>query len=142
MKVTFNRHNNLVITRSMIEQNIIINYAHIYRSLLSSLLKENVGMDMRMFPWAQGVVFIVRIGYNEKNNEEIRAMADDFRDVQRRAGLQGVDLTRLDSTSSKYLFNKNKIALIKPEMSGWDKNAAAKDVNSLLSIIKRGEQNG
>lgn len=119
----------------MIAKEVLTQYAHVYRNLLSTILKKDVGIDMRVFPWKSGAIFIVKIGFDIKNTEDIRTEAESIEEAKKRAHLENVDLHQIAEGDSFYLFNKNKIALIKPESSGWEESDAIKDIDKLNSII-------
>ena len=119
----------------MIDRETIVNYAHIYRNVLSALLKPNVGIDMRIFPFNVGAIFIVKVGFEMLNKEEVHSGSESVQIAQEKAGLQGVDLSSIPSETS-YFFKKNKIAIVKSEESGWGEKDAKADVRLLLLRIR------
>ena len=124
----------------MVQREEIINYTHVYRNMLSVLLKPNVGIDMRVFPCPEGAIFILRLGFDESNKEDIRNSSSSIEEARNRAGLLGVDLSGV--TDSRYYFKQNRIALVKFSEKGWDVEAAREDILLLLSKFKKDSSNG
>jgi len=124
----------------MVQREEIINYTHVYRNKLSVLLKPNVGIDIRVFPCEDGAIFIIKIGFNELNKEEIRPSSSSIEEAQNRAGLLGVDLSGVQN--SRYYFKQNKIALVKISEKEWNEAAAQADIILLLSKFKKDSSNG
>lgn len=122
----------------MIEKITLNQYLNNFRRLFSRFLKSDVGIQITSYPFNEGVVIVVELGFNIQTKEETRALSKDLQEAMRRTNLfEGNDMPK-EIPGTTIILSKNKIVILKNcDENQWSENAVKTDINNIITSIKR-----
>ena len=78
-------YTNLFIRAKIKMDRLIINlYLNNFRRLFSRYLKSNVGIQTTTYPFGEGAIMIIELGFGIPTKEEIRSNSNDLQEAMRR----------------------------------------------------------
>lgn len=122
----------------MIEKSLHNQYLNNFRRLFSFYLKSGVGIQTASYPFEEGVVIVVELGFGIPTKEEVRKNSKDLREALGRTNLFEGDVTPQEIPGTTIILSKNKIVILKSNNHDqWDENAVKSDIETIIKPIKK-----
>lgn len=122
----------------MLERQVVTQYLNNFRRLFSRFLKSGVGIQTISYPFEDGIVMVIELGFDIPTKEENRTNSKDLKEALKRTNLfEGEDFPQ-EIPGTTIILSKNKIIIIKNNDEGqWSENAVKTDINNIFTILKK-----
>lgn len=119
------------------EKEIINRYLINFRRYFTPYLKTDVSVKNSVFPYVDGAIIIMELGYNSSNNTEYRVTSRTLTEAMERTNLFDDPASASPIFETKIVTIKNRIIIMKNDnMTFWSEKAAHTDVNNLMASLK------
>lgn len=136
-------YTNLFIRAKIKMDRQIINlYLNNFRRLFSRYLKSNVGIQTTTYPFWEGAIMIIELGFGIPTKEEIRSNSNDLQEAMRRTNLFEHPDASQEIPGTTIVLSANKIVILKTsDEAQWTEDAIAEDIDKIIVSIKKRRQN-
>lgn len=125
------------------EKDTINRYITNFRRFIAPFAKEDVSVKAVAYPYSGGAIVVFELGINASSNTEYKSSSETMQEAMKKTNLFDTPEDATEITSSKMLWFKNYVIVIKAdEESLWSDKAARKDVDNLLKSIEEARKNG
>lgn len=126
----------------MVDRQVVIEYLNNFRRLLSKYLKSGVGVQTISYPFDNGVIIVVELGFGIATKNENRTKSNNLRDALYRTNLFEETHSVPEIPGTSILLSMNKIVILKTvDSKQWSEDSAKEDVTNVINAIRNKVQN-
>lgn len=127
----------------MDDRSIINGYIANFRRILSNFLKQGVGMQSVIYPFSDGAIIVVALGYNLSSKDEYRSISQSINEALEKTNIFDKSNEITSALGTNIVINRNKVILIKDnDQKQWDNDAASHDVSKIIASIANKKDGG
>lgn len=120
-----------------LDKPVINRYLNSFRIAFSRYLKAGVGLQSTVFPFPNGAVIVIEVGFELQAKDLIRSDSASLHDALERTNLFAEVPTKTEIPGTFIILHRNKVLLIKnDEPSQWSQAQTSADIDTIFNSIK------